>query len=219
MQRYANLILLTALTASTSAPILAGDSQGWYIKPIIGYSNLSDVNAQAQNTPFDSGAIDIQTDSGFVSGLSLGYQYAGPWAAEIGWEYRSNDSSGSVIGGGTFDDGDYAANIFYLNGLYHFPTTSKWQPYLGAGITLVQEIDIDLVANGEELSYSSDGDSGFQVFAGVGRQINDSWLLSAELRVGDLSGIDMESESGADGILSNLDYSTTTLQLGLQYNF
>ena len=118
-----------------------------------------------------------------------------------------------------FDDGNYASNIFYLNGHYRFAPNGDWQPYVGAGLTLVEEVDIDLERGGEELSYSGDGDIGYQLFAGVDYRINPEWSLQGELRYGSITGIDLEGESGDPGEIEDIDYQTTTLQIGLVYEF
>jgi len=83
---------------------------------------------------------------------------------------------------------------------------------------LGQEIDIDLEIDGTELSYTGDGDTGFQIMAGITYEINESWSMNGELRYGRFSGIDLTGE-GTTGQFNDLDYDPITLGLGLQYNF
>ena len=74
---------------------------------------------------------------------------ARPQAAGCGG-YTANTS--------VFDDGNYASNIFFLNGYYHFTPSGKWESYVSAGLLLVQEVDIDLERAVSEISLTSDGD-------------------------------------------------------------
>ena len=166
-----------------------------------------------------SGEADINLDTGFTGGLGVGYRFNPRVALEFGWEYRSNDSSVTLNGSSEFDDGNYASNLFYLNGHYFFESSDKWQPYVGAGLTWIEEIDIDLERNGSEQSYSGDGDTGCQIFAGVNYELGNAWDLQTELRYGSISDIDLKGESGDPGAISGIDYETTTLQLGLVYRF
>lgn len=152
-------------------------------------------------------------------GIGVGYRIDPRLSAEFGWEYRSNDSKTVLDATSEFGDGNYASNIFYLNGHYHFEQVGKWRPYVGAGLTWVEEIDIDLERGGDELSYSGDGDSGYQLFAGFDYDLADSWKLQAELRYGSIGDIDLEGEGNDVGEFDGIDYETTTLQIGLVYDF
>ncbi len=70
------------------------------------------------------------------------------------------------------------------------------------------------------MSYSGGGDLGYQVFAGINYELNKQWKLQSELRHGSISNIDLESESGDDmGEFTNIDYETTTVQIGVVYGF
>ena len=160
----------------------------------------------------------MQLDSGFTPGIAFGKQLNDRWAAELAWEYRSNDSNTTLADGDDYPQGNYASSVFALNGYYHFASDNPWQPYLGAGVMLVQEIDLDLERDGVEQSYSGDGDVGLQVMAGVRYAFNDDWSLLGELRYGRFSGVELQGENNS-GRLTDLDYDPLTLGLGLQYNF
>lgn len=212
--------LLPALLALSSASAYAETGSGqWYLRPYVGISQMSDLSADFEDIDGRSGDADIDLDSGFAGGLGIGYWLNERVALEFGWEYRSNDSSVTLAGESEFDDGNYASNLFYLNGAYHFDQQGQWRPYVGGGLTWIEEIDIDLEGGDEDLSYSGDGDTGYQVFAGVNYAIDANWTLQTELRYGSISGIDLDGESGAAGKLTDLDYETTTLQLGVLYQF
>ena len=215
--KYSKLIAGASLLVLTSTPVVAEDN--WFVRPYVGLSQMSDIDSDFSDIDGLSGKADVDLDSGFTGGIGVGYNYTDNFAVEVGWEYRSNDSEVVLADTSEFDDGNYASNIIYLNGHYRFAANGDWRPYVGAGLTLVEEIDIDLERGGEELSYSGDGEVGYQLFAGVDYRINPAWTLQGELRYGSITGIDLDGESGDPGKIEDIDYETTTLQVGLVYEF
>ena len=211
------LLTTAGLILMTGTPAVATDT--WFVRPYVGLSQMSDLSSDFSNIDGLSGDADIDLDTGFTGGIGIGYRYTDRVAVEFGWEYRSNDSETTLNDISEFDDGNYASNIFYLNGHYQFEKNDKWQPYVGAGLTWVEEIDIDLERNGDELSYSGDGDVGYQVFAGINYDLNQTWKLQSELRYGSITDIDLEGEGNDVGEFDSIDYETTTLQIGLVYDF
>ena len=200
-----------------AASALADDN--WFVRPYAGLSQMSDLSADFDNIDSLSGEADVNLDSGFTGGLGVGYRFDERLALEFGWEYRSNDSSVTLNDTSEFEDGNYASNLFYLNGHYFLEASDKWQPYVGAGLTWVEEIDIDLERGGQEQSYSGDGETGYQIFAGINYEFNKDWELQTELRYGSITDISLQGESGTAGEITGIDYETTTLQLGLVYQF
>ena len=206
--------------ASQAQEAGGGDDSGWFLRAWGGYSNLSDTSGSAEgllNLPPTTG-VDVSTSGGFAAGGGIGYRYGPRLAAEIAWEYRSNDSETTFGDGTRFSEGNYASNTIFLNGFYFLGERGAWEPYVGAGLAWIQEIDIDLEGNGPELSYSGDGDLGFHVFAGTKYRLGSGWSAHAELRYGSMTGIDLSGE-GTDGRITGLDYQPVTLQLGLDYQF
>lgn len=215
--QHKQLIAGVGLLILTGSPVMAAEN--WFVRPYIGLSQMSDLDADFNDIDSLSGKADIELETGFTGGIGVGYNYTDNFGVEVGWEYRSNDSEVVLADSSEFDDGNYASNIFYLNGHYRFAPNGDWRPYVGGGLTWVEEIDIDLERSGEELSYSGDGDVGYQLFAGVDYRINPDWSLQGELRYGSITGIDLDGESGDPGEMEDLDYETTTLQIGLVYQF
>jgi len=217
---FAGLLLTTS--SILIAPNLSADNHSddskWTLRPTFGISQMSDFTAPS-TVGTQTGTADINIDGGFNAGLGLAYNINPNWSAELYWEYRSNDSETTLADGTVFTEGNYASNMFALNGIYNFQSSNQWKPYLGAGLVLIQEVDIDLESNGEEQSYSGDGETGFQVFAGVNYPITKNWEVQGEVRYGSISGIDLSGEAGAVGEFTDMDYKTTTLQLGINYRF
>jgi len=215
--RFKKLLVIAAL--GTFFTNLAAAEENWFIRPYAGLSQMSDISSSFNEIDTISGTADINLSNGFVAGLGIGYRYTERLAAEFGWEYRSNDSEVNLANTSLFADGNYASNIFYFIGHYFFNETGRWQPYLGAGLSWAQEIDIDLERDGIEQSYSGDGKIGYQLFAGLDYQLTSTWSLQTELRYGSISGITLSGEANDPGSFQSLDYVTTTLQFGLVYNF
>lgn len=215
-------LILTAIAASLLLPLSAhaqdSAEQGWYLKPLVAISQLSDQTGTTAGVGMLNGATNVQLDSGYAAGLNLGYSYGNNWAAEIGLEYRSNDSEVTLADGQRFSDGNYASNSFFLNGIYRFDSSNNWHPYLGAGLSWVQEIDIDLEMAGSELSYSGDSDNGFQIFAGIDYEVNSRWSVLGEVRYSSISDVELSGEN-TTGRFSGLDYNPVSLQIGLKYRF
>lgn len=212
------IALLTILLLLFSNSLFAQSQDGWFVRPYIGLSQMSDIEGDTAGIGSVDGVADISLDTGFTAGLGVGYRYNANIAAEIAWEYRSNESGVALANAEIFEDGNYASNIFFVNGFYYPHGFETWQPYLGAGLSWIQEIDIDLETGGAEQSYSGSGDFGFQLFAGVDYPIAENWDLQGELRYGSVSKIDLEGE-GISGGFNNLDYDTFTIQLGAAYRF
>ncbi len=213
------LPIVTLATFCLPFNTLADDKSGWFVRPFVGLSQMSDLSADTRNLGSVDGSSDIDLDSGFNAGIGLGYRYNEKIAVEVAWDYRTNDSSVVLADATEFEDGNYASNMLYLNGFYYPKVNSdKWKPYIGAGLSWMQEIDIDLEQDGEETSLSGEGDIGYQLFAGVDYAINNNWSVGAELRYGSTTDIDLKGE-GNSGRYDNLDYEPTTLQVGLTYRY
>ena len=210
---------LTAITGIFLLPIQSYAEGGeFYLKPTIGLSSLSDQTPTTRGIGTVDGSSDLSLDGGFVGGLAWGYRYSNNFAAEIAWEYRSNDSQVTLADGSVFEDGNYASNTFFLNG-YYFPETERtWQPYVGLGIGFFEEIDVDLESGGVEQSFSGDGETLIQFMVGVEYPVSPKLDLTAELRYSSASDISLSGE-GSSGQFDGLDYDPLTIQLGLKYTF
>lgn len=214
MKKLISTILLITLSGTVSTKVVAD----YYIKPYFGLSQMSDKSAQTNDIGLTDGKADIELETGFVAGLGFGYQYDSNLAFELSWEYRTNDSKTRLADNDFFEDGNYASNLFYLNGYYFFKNMNRWTPHLGLGLSWAQEVDIDLEKQGTELSFSGDGDIGYQVLAGISYLINDHLSLINEIRYGRISDVSLKGE-GIEGELTGLDYEPVTLQIGIRMKF
>ena len=215
--RYITL-LLPILTASVSSTAVNASDEfsGWYVRPFTGLNQLASQDADTSGVGGLDGTAKLDLDPGFTAGVNLGYRFNSRWSGELSWEYRRNDTKKvGVAAGRTFNDGDYASNIIHINGAWHLAPASQWDPYIGAGVSWAQEIDLDI---NSDQSFSSDSDTGYQLFAGVNYKVGEQWAINAELRRGSITGIELQGE-GSPGTVKNLDYEPTTFQLGMSYRF
>ncbi|MEM1264300.1 MAG: OmpW family outer membrane protein [Pseudomonadota bacterium] len=209
-------ILVCALLVG---PAYSDEDSRWSIRPYVGLSQLGDVNGPSRGLGTVDGPVDVAVDSGFTAGVALGYDINERWAAEVAWEYRTNDSETTLADGTRFTDGNYASNLISLSGVYKLSPRGRWQPYLGLGVTVAQEIDIDLEQAGVETSLEGSGDVGYRAFAGVDWALADRWQLNGEVRYGSTTGIQLDSEDVAGQVIDDLDYDPLTLAIGFRYRF
>ena len=199
------------------------DDNQFYAKLSGGLSILGDQDF-SQTGVASSGATGTgKYSSGWLAGGAFGYRITDNWAAEISWDYRNNGVDKTTFSDGTsINDGDFASNMFFLNGYYRFDPVMRTQlrPYLGAGLGWVEEIDMDLKkAGSKEISYTSDNEFAGQIMAGVEYPIAQNWDFSTEIRYTSVRNIDLKQENGGSGRINNVDYDPITVAVGVTYNF
>ena len=114
------ILALIRITTGSPTTLLASHSDRWFLRPYIGLNLMSDLDATAINFDNTSGTARVNVDTGFTGGQGIGYRYNERFAVELAWEYRSNDAGINIADQSTLTDGNYASNIFFLNGHYHF---------------------------------------------------------------------------------------------------
>lgn len=192
-------------------------NNAWSVVPYLGLSQLGDQSPSLVDT--ESSELNVAVDSGFTAGLGLRYDYMNSrWSSEFAWEYRSNDISSTTADGSTLPEGNYASNIFYLNGRYALTEAKRWTPWVGGGLSWIQEIDLDSEGADSERSFSDSGSVGFQIMAGVDYDISERIYLSSELRYSSQSDLELKEEGGT-GRISDIDYEPITLGLGIGFRF
>ena len=188
---------------------------GWYARVFGGVSTLSDTDVRVNNTRA-SGTFS----GGLLVGGAVGYDYAGPWRAEIEYAYRS--SSVDRLPASFARDGDYASTAIMLNGLYSFGEIGRLRPYVGAGVGFTREVDFDLTSGpaapppsavGE---YSDSGLFAYQAIAGADVAFGERWSGFGELRA---FGVNSPSLPGTSGRTLTADYRTFDVLVGLSVAF
>jgi outer membrane protein W len=213
-------IILTVSTLISNAAF-ADDTGKWSVKLYGGISTMGDQSIEQTGVPGVTGATGtINSDNGFMAGGSVGYNYTNNLSVELAWDYRSNDSKTNFSDRTSFNDGNFASNIFFVNGKYTFDTIpqTNLRPYIGAGLGYVQEIDLDLVNGGVEYSYSKNNEMAYQFMTGITYTLTKKIDLDAGLRYVRVDSINLKRENGS-GELRNVDYDPLSLAIGLSYKF
>ena len=211
-------IILTVSTLISNAAF-ADDTGKWSVKLYGGISTMGDQSIEQTGVPgVTTGTIN--NDNGFMAGGSVGYNYTNNLSVELAWDYRSNDSKTNFSNGTSFNDGNFASNIFFVSGKYTFDTIpqTNLRPYIGAGLGYVQEIDLDLVTGGVEYSYSKNNEMAYQFMTGITYTLTKKIDLDAGLRYVRADSINLKRENGS-GELRNVDYDPLSLAIGLSYKF
>lgn len=204
----------------TSASGGGASATGWSIVPYTGLSQMQDQTLEINGLGSgQDGRADVALETGFVAGISSRFHYDNSrWISEFGWEYRSNDAIITSANGSQFPGGNYASNIFYLNGRYQLAESQAFIPWVGAGLLWTQEIDLDSEGTGPEQSFSTSGSTGYQLMVGADYDISPQLYLTGEFRFSSQSGLDLDEEGGA-AVVSDIDYQNLTLSLGVGYRF
>lgn len=219
--RKCSLPLKYAILAASSLVAAPAMAEGnYYLKGHAGFSIAQDNDFGQTGVATPGASGDGSYDSGFATGIALGYRYGNGISAEIDWTYRSNDNDSVDFSDGvSYSEGNLASNTFFVNGYYTFEEVfNNVRPYVGAGIGWVQEIDLDLEAGGIETSYTGDSEVAWQLMTGIETTFNRDWRLQGELRYTRIADVDLEQESGT-GRITGLDYDAWTIGVNLVYDF
>ncbi|SET17454.1 outer membrane protein [Thalassotalea agarivorans] len=209
------IILLSHLFCTQSLA-----NQKWYVKPTLGLSYIEDIDATTAELLRTFGDTDIDLDIGYAAGFGIGYFINPNLVVELAWEYRSNESSTVIANQAAYPDGNYATNLFFANAYFVSQGSKRLKPYIGFGMAVSQEVDIDLENSDTSLSYSSSGDIGFQVMGGFNFLVMKRLWLQAELRYTQLADIELDGEGdAAAGLITDIDYTAVTAQIAAVYRF
>lgn len=198
----------------------AADDDKWYATL---YGGPSFLGGQSFTLDSPNGAFDGTGDysTGWGAGVGIGYRVSDRFSTEFAWMYtRNSNKNTGFTNGDSFSGGDFASNLFFLNGYYHFETDGRFKPYVGAGLGYAEEIDMDIQdsATAANTAFSDSGKFGFQLIAGAEVPLSDNWALTGDVRYIRFSGLDM---AGADGVstLNNVTYDPVTVTAGLRFKF
>jgi opacity protein-like surface antigen len=209
-------LLPAAALAQVEPKGFYGTLYGQYSR--IGSSTFSESGALGAGS-----GLHAEFGAGFGWGGDFGWRYGNGWAAEIEWNYRSHSLDTLRAGNTTLArDGDFASNIFLINGLRRFPSGGAWTPYLGAGIGWVEEIDIDIKpsSGGATRGYSKGSEFAYQLIAGVEYALSPQWRLTADTRWLRVGSVRLDNEvANAGGTVGPLTYNPFSVQVGVRYSF
>ena len=116
--------MLGCIAATTLPTLAATEPRGYYATIYAQASRLGSTSFDENGNGGLGAGLTAKFDMGFGFGGDIGFRYGNGWAAEVEWNYRRHDLkslSGSTT---TVNDGDFASNIFFINGLRRFPSAS-----------------------------------------------------------------------------------------------
>lgn len=219
--RRAGLSALTSLALFTCLPGAMADSwsDGLYVELFGGLHGLAGGDIRQG---VSTGKASYS--AGPMFGAAFGKNFSPRWALETEFFYRSNDLDSIKTGalGGT-REGDFASANLMFNGIYTFTRpdgSALWgdlSPYLGAGIGVLQEADMDLKVGGVTRQYSGNWMPAAQAFLGVRYALNQRWSLFLETRYHFAGEIELKSSSGDPAIKA--DYNGLSGIAGLRFTF
>lgn len=206
-----NLLTLTVLS-SLSIATVAADYKAGDIVVRGGATMVSpDSGKSAIFLGGEDSTMSLTVDDNAQIGLNFVYFYDNNWAVELlaatpfTHDVTIQDPN-SVLG----VDGAKLAEVSQLpptlSALYYFDTSSKFKPYVGAGINYTIFFDEEFEAAPESLGLSDltlDGSFGLSVQIGADYQINDKWHVNASARY-----ISIESEATFDVAGDNIGKAT-----------
>ena len=218
--RFAAPLLIVMLPAAALAQT---ESRGFYVTLYGQYNQLGSSTFTESGALGAGSGLSAEFGRGRGFGGDIGYRFGNGWAVEAEWNYRSHSLKSLRQGGASLArDGDFASNTLLINGLRRFASNSPWTPYVGAGVGIVQEIDIDIksAAGGADRSYSASGKAAFQLIAGVEYTITPTWRLTADARWLRVGSVQLDNESGnGGGSVRSLRYNPLSVQFGVRYIF
>jgi opacity protein-like surface antigen len=220
---YAYSGLLFSVCLVPSLGFCHNESKGFYGTIYSQQSRIGSSQFTESGSLGKGSGLRADFQRGIGLGGDVGYRYGNGWASEFEWNYRTHGLNALRQGSTALaQDGDFASNIFFLNGLRRFKAAGALTPYVGAGIGWAQEIDMDIVpiAGNADRGYSGSSKTGFQLIGGVEYALSPRWHLTADARWLKLGSVRLDNEkANPGGVVSPLKYEPFSLQIGFRYKF
>lgn len=131
------LLIAAASAALMAAPSLASadDTEGWYLRGNAGYGIHTDMDLTGDMVS-DQHGNGLQSEGNVAGSLGLGYDFGNNWRLELdGATLWTDFGSISQI---PSTSAKLRTNTAMLNAIYDFDDFGRWEPYVGAGIGLVE---------------------------------------------------------------------------------
>ena len=133
---------ITTLLTTTSLAMLglttvatAHDDEGWYLRGNLGYGIHQDVDlSEGLDSSFHGNGL--QSEGNAAGSLGFGYDFGNNWRLEL-----DGDTLWTDLGSISQTPGSSAklrTNSAMLNAIYDFDEFGQWEPYIGAGIGVIE---------------------------------------------------------------------------------
>jgi opacity protein-like surface antigen len=205
--------LATPALAQQSATSI-GSNGDWYVSVFAGSSYLQDLD-----TSYVGFYYEIDFDSGFVAGATVGRRLNNNWRGEVELSYSKYKASAFSFtgGGGTASEG-LDALYFLANVWYDIPTNGRLSPYVGGGVGIAHVEGDVLFSNGFGFLPSSDTAFTYQFGAGVSFPVSSRLTLDAGYRFKVISKTEF-TDRGLGPNYQNGPIRSHTVQVGLRMSF
>jgi outer membrane protein OmpA-like peptidoglycan-associated protein len=211
---------ITLGLVSAAAIMVAGaaahaERVGPYGSVFGGYVILQDADLEV-----GSASGEAEFDDGWAGGVAFGYDWGGPrLEAEVSYRRNENDriSITSPITASAPLAGHMSALSVMLNALYDFTNSSRFTPYLGAGIGVgvIDAVD-GRVVPGPVILNDTDVVFAYQGIAGVKVAVTEGLSLFVDYRY--FATLDPSFNLPGAGPDLDAEYATHNLMVGLTYN-
>lgn len=202
-RRHAARLLLPALAVWLIFGGGSATANGLYLEFHGGLSVNHEADFSAPGTD-----LEISYDEGVALGVAVGYSFWLNWRAEGEFTIRRNDpdkAAGTVLTAGS----PLYASAIMANVFYEFRGESNWVPYIGGGIGSATLDPDDTADDTSETVFA------YQFGSGLGYELSESVTLTADYRYFATEDADF----GQSGVTAELEYSNSSVWLGLRYQF
>lgn len=205
MKSISKLILpIGILGSSLLTPCFADDAKGVYVKPSVGYSNISDIEASVSGV-----TATVELDSGLTYGLNVGYDFGNDIRTEIGYDKVTGDFTKVA---GVAITGDVDVSTFSASVFKDFSNDSNFTPYIGAGLGTTN-IDVGtMTLDGTAYAGSNSNTETLTLTLGTNYEFNEGsnvFLEGNYRKVGDVTVSGVEYS----------DISTLGVSTGIKFSF
>lgn len=160
----------------------------------------------------DADMFDMDLDTGNHGSISVG-KYFREVRVELEYSYTDADIDSSNVSN---DKGEVETKALFVNGFHDIETNSKFKPYFGAGIGLM-DVDVKYKESGVEVVDDDDTIFAFQVIAGLGYEITDRFNIFAQARY--RNGEDTEVQTNVLSGKSDIEIEHYIYDIGIRYSF
>lgn len=139
--------VIGAAVVAGSAAAQDTPKDGFYVRAGAGVSFMSDLDQDVAFSPFlvfigpPSTGQTVETETGFVAGGALGFDYADGIRTELEYRYQTVGIESVTRTGGFFDptaltppNDDLNAHLLMANFFYDFRNSSRVTPFIGLGV-------------------------------------------------------------------------------------
>jgi len=243
------VILLSAVSAfgiMTSTTATANDDDGFYVRGNVGYGTHQEDGITGDITS-NVHAVGVESEGNGAISAGVGYDFGSNWRLELDGDTLFTDL-GSIASLPS-SSAKVRTNTLMLNAIYDFEDLGRWEPFVGAGVGLVNGraslTAHDYVPDGTNLLVSpacigprtlgqaetcdiSDSDTGFgwQLLAGLGYAVTENLTWDTHYTYLNGPNLDLEGfrTNGVTGTSAPInatlqDIRAHSVVTGLRYKF